>query len=292
MTDHQKLYRVFKLIQLLSQPPYRTVKHLASILECSPETVYRYIRLLESLGYLIDKKEGDLYFLLMDIPKGAESLVDEEEAVFLQDLLWKAPAGSPMRDRILHKLNKQFTLRPIAQSLRNLQTYDHIHALGKAIEAGLRVEIGNYFSAGGESSTRRAEPVEFQQGYTYIWVFDLDKQDYRQLKTERIGYVTILEEKIEGKHESRALDLFGWTGPQWLSVRLRLSPRAQQLLLEEFPDARPYVRSTRDGAYFDGPVRDWRGVGRFIMGLPGEIEVVAPEELRVYLREKVGRAGW
>jgi predicted DNA-binding transcriptional regulator YafY len=34
-------------------------------------------------------------------------------------------------------------------------------------------------------------------------------------------------------------------------------------------------------------VQDWKGVGRFIMGLPGEVEVVEPEELREYLRERV-----
>ena len=57
MTDQQKLYRVFRLLQLLSQRPYRNVPHLASVLETSRETVYKYIRLLESVGYQIDKDE-------------------------------------------------------------------------------------------------------------------------------------------------------------------------------------------------------------------------------------------
>jgi predicted DNA-binding transcriptional regulator YafY len=129
-------------------------------------------------------------------------------------------------------------------------------------------------------------------GYTYLWFYDLDKGEYRQLKMERIGHVELTELPITHKHESRALDLFGWTGPKWLPVTLRLSYRAQQLLLEEHPDARPFVRSSGNQAYFDNIVRDWRGIGRFILGLPGEIEVVEPEELRRYLKERIKKANW
>ena len=125
MTDQQKLYRVFRLIQLLSQPPYRTVKRLAEILEVDPRTVYRYIQLLESLGYAVDKKPGDRYFLHVEFTQEG-GLIDTDEAGFLQDLLWQAPAGHPLRDRLLHKLNRQYMLAPLAQSLTKFNIYEHI----------------------------------------------------------------------------------------------------------------------------------------------------------------------
>lgn len=292
MTDQQKLYRVFRLIQLLSQPPFKTVKHLSGILEVSKKTVYRYFDLLESVGYSIDKKEGDRYFLQLEISQSPGGLIDTEEAGFLQDLLWQSSSGHPLRDRILHKLNKQYTLRPLVQSLGKLQTFEHIRILGQAIEAGHRVQIYNYLSGDGELSTRKVEPVEFLQGYIYVWVFDLEKESYRQMKIERIGHIEILEEKIDRQHESKAVDMFGWSGPKWLSVKLALSSRAHQLLLEEHSEAHPYFYTTRGQVYFDGMVRDWRGIGRFILGLPGEIEVLEPEELRVYLRERAGKGKW
>ncbi|MCB0585278.1 MAG: WYL domain-containing protein, partial [Phaeodactylibacter sp.] len=136
------------------------------------------------------------------------------------------------------------------------------------------------------------EPVEFMQGYTYLWAYDLDKQGYRQFKLDRIGEVEVLDDPVTGEHESHALDLFGWTGPAWLPVRLRLSSYAQNLLLEEYPDARPFVRTFKGQAIFDGMVRDWRGIGRFVLGLPGEVEVVEPEAFRAYLRERAGKGRW
>lgn len=291
MTDQQKIYRVFRLLSLLSQRPYRTVPHLAQLIETSKETAYKYIRLLESIGYQIDKDEHNHYFLLLDHSPD-HPLVDVEEAGFLQDLLWQAPAGHPLRDRILHKLNKQFTLRPLVQSLGKFQVYEHISSLGQAIEAGLRVRLHNYLSGNNKLTTRVADPVEFMENYTYVWIYDLDQKDYRQLKLDRIGRVEVLSDRIEIRHESRALDLFGWTGPKWLPVKLYLSNRAHQLLEEEYPNVKPFVRSSKGQIIFEGMVRDWRGIGRFILGLPGEIEVVEAEGLLDYLRERVRMGQW
>lgn len=291
MTDQQKLFRVFRLLQLLSQRPYRTVPHLARVLETSRETTYKYLRLLESVGYQIDKDEQNRYFLLVDYAPGNE-LIDTEEAGFLQDLLWQAPAGHLLRDRILHKLNRQFTLRPLVQSLGKFQVYEHIHTLGQAIESNRRVRLHNYLSGENERTQRYCEPVEFLENYTYLWAFDLDRQDYRQFKLDRIGRVEILEEAAATTHDSRTSDLFGWTGSRWLPLRLRLSTRAYQLLLEEYPAAKPFTRSSQGKLLFDGMVRDWRGVGRFILGLPGEIEVLEPPELLDYLHQRQGQAQW
>lgn len=291
MTDQQKLYRLFRLLAVLSQRPYRTVPHLASLLECSKETIYKYLRLLESVGYQIDKDEGNRYFLLLDhAPQ--HSLLDLDEAGFLNDVLWQTSAGHPLRDRILHKLNRQFTLRPLVQSLGKFQMYTHINTLGQAIEGNRRVRLHNYLSGNNEQTHRYCEPVEFMENYAYLWAFDIDKEDYRQFKIDRIGYVELLAEPITGHHESRVLDLFGWTGPRWLPVQLQLSNRAHQLLLEEYPDARPFVRTFRSQAIFEGAVRDWRGIGRFILGLPTEITVTDTPDLLDYLRQRVRGAQW
>ncbi|MCO6488000.1 MAG: HTH domain-containing protein [Phaeodactylibacter sp.] len=78
MTDQQKLYRVFRLIQLLSQPPYRTVAQLDKLLEVNPRTVYRYINLLEGLGYNIDKKDGGRYYLFLEF-KEDQQLINPDK---------------------------------------------------------------------------------------------------------------------------------------------------------------------------------------------------------------------
>jgi hypothetical protein len=87
------------------------------------------------------------------------------------------------------------------------------------------------------------------------------------------------------------MDIFGLTGDAWYDVKLRLSPTAHYLLIEEFPLAARYIHKRAEVIYFQGIVRHWKGVGRFVLGLLGEIEVLSPTAFQDYLREKIGRFG-
>ena len=57
MIAQQKLLRVFKLIRLLKQRPGRTIFQLAQLLDINKRSVYRYLELLEAVGYLYDVDE-------------------------------------------------------------------------------------------------------------------------------------------------------------------------------------------------------------------------------------------
>ena len=54
MAEQRKILRIFKLISLLKGARRRTPTELASILEISKRTVYRYFILLEELGFVLD----------------------------------------------------------------------------------------------------------------------------------------------------------------------------------------------------------------------------------------------
>ncbi|AQG80468.1 hypothetical protein [Spirosoma montaniterrae] len=63
---------------------------------------------------------------------------------------------------------------------------------------------------------------------------------------------------------------------------------SRHLLLEERPTTRPNIYPVPDDATFSyrytGEVRSWIGVGRFILGLPGQIRIDSPDKLRAYVR--------
>jgi hypothetical protein len=61
-------------------------------------------------------------------------------------------------------------------------------------------------------------------------------------------------------------------------------------MLEEHPNARPYMYiNNRNQYYFKGEIAQLPGLGRFILGLPGEIKVEEGEEMKAYLKEQVSR---
>ena len=113
-------------------------------------------------------------------------------------------------------------------------------------------------------------------------------------KVERIGEVEILDASQTFKKATRPPDLFGMSGKDAFAVTLHLSSRAYRLLIEEFPAAIKAVgkSNANEKKYtFTGQMQAVEGVGRFVLGLCDEIEVVEPEALKQYLREKVKRAG-
>ena len=275
------IYKVFRLIQLLSSPPYLKVPQLAERLDCAPRTVYDYLKLLERLGFEPDSDKYDRYSIPLERERTATGALNLVNARYLHDALWQLP-DSEQRSQLLLWLNEQYALGPVVESLTQYTPSRHREQLLRALDKGHRVRLYNYRGSQGALRHRYVEPVAFQQDYTYIYCFDLEvdvtEEDpgYRQFKLTRIGRVDVLEdEPIEGDHAAYVPDVFGWTGMGWKNVRLELGPQAKQLLLEEYPAARPFVAEVRGGKFVaDLNVRGFTAVGRWVMGLAHDVRVL------------------
>ena len=111
-------------------------------------------------------------------------------------------------------------------------------------------------------------------------------------KIERIGEVIISQGpwKFEAKHLLPGAQLFGFTGKNKFRVKLKLSKKAYQLMMEEHPNARPFMTIKNRNQYcFDGEIPQLPGLARFILGLPGEIKVEEGEEMKKYLAEQISK---
>jgi biotin operon repressor len=292
--DLQSIYRIFNLIKLLSAPPYYKTTELAERLDVSKKTVYNYLKLLESIGYEPDKNKHNQYFLPVDRARKVTDGLQLEEAKYLQETLWQMPDDDHRRNQLLLWLNRQYAIGPVIESLTRYTPAEHRKKLTGALENGKRIRLINYRDASGKiSPSRHLEPVAFQQNYTYIYAFDLDKQGYRQFHLGRVGLVEVLEEDIAQSHLQAIPDLFGWTGPTWLNIHLDLTPRAKQLLLEEYPQAAPYVSPLTGGRWLVAlPLKGYEGCGRWCLGLCAEINVLSGgdgEGFREYLNGKLGK---
>lgn len=285
-----KLFRVFNLIKLLSAPPYYTVKELAPRLEVSQKTVYNYLGLLEDIGLEPDVNRHNQYFLPLERRSNLSDGLGVEEAKYLQEMLWQMPDADHRRNQLLLWLNKQYAIGPVVESLTRYTPSEHRTLLTTAIEDKSRVRLINYRDARGTISTRYVEPVAFQQDYTYIYVYDLEREGYRQFHLSRISYVELTKQAITGEHTQAIPDLFGWTGDRWYNVKLELTSRSKQLLLEEYPAVLPYVVALdKDRFLADLTVRGFEGVGRWVLGLCAEVSVLAGGDgvaFREYLNAK------
>jgi predicted DNA-binding transcriptional regulator YafY len=49
----------------------------------------------------------------------------------------------------------------------------------------------------------------------------------------------------------------------------------------------PYIEKSELGYQFHGPVHNFDGIGRFVLGLLDETEVVGPKEFKEYIKNKI-----
>lgn len=290
MVAQQKLLRVFKLIRTLSRKPGKTVAQLARLLDTSERSVYRYLNLLEEVGYLLDKDAYERYYLFESENEKVKPSFEAEEADLIRDLVTPAAAHHPLKDAILKKLYLNSELIPLADNLLKTQVAQLIHRLGEAIRERKQAVLHHYHSS---ITDRLVEPMDFTNNYQQLIAYEAASRQVKNFKVERIEEVALLDSKqLNQKVLQESQDLFGIPGRQPLSVTLRLNLRAAMLLREEYPLSTPFIKPDEqaDTYVFAGTVNGWEGVGRFCLGLPGEVEVQEPEALQGYLRERV--KGW
>lgn len=289
----RRIFRIFQLIRHLSEKPYKTLDQLARYLNVDTRTVRRDKDLLEELGYPVEKDFNRHFFLVIDqYPAEKGVRFSFEESQLLRDLLQGSTEQHPLKDSIFKKLFIHSELQPLAENHLKVVNASLIRRLAQSMEERLCVILKNYHSANTQSiRDRLVEPLLFGDNYNTIQAYEPASAQVKAFKVERIGDVQLLDQHQSYAQPVEAPDLFGFIGSQSWTVKLRLNDRAYRLLIEEYPAAKPYTGLTHPkNMYpysFEIKVRDEKGIGRFILGLPGDILVISPERLKKYLNERI-----
>ena len=295
MPDHSQLLRTLNLIRLLTDRPGKTVPQLARLLDTHPRTVYRYLKTLESVGYAVDiHPQTKHYFLFEADPKTRATFTADESALMSRSLS-SVSSDHPLLDSIRRKLFVTSELLPFADELQDRHRAILVEQLAEALHLRRQVRLLRYHSANSNTTTDRlVEPLELIDNYATLKAFDPGDGKEKTFKIKRIEGVTVLETPaayVPVVTTQLPVDAFNMDGPEPLLVVLHLNRRAYHLLLEERPLTRPYLEPRPhdvDFPYqFRGEVRDWRGIGRFVLGMADQVRVIEPEAFKAFLKEKL-----
>lgn len=294
MVAQAKILRVFQLIGLLKGGG-RTVSQLASYMETTDRTVYRYFNLLEEIGFLIDQDFNGRYFIHREEGENTEGQFTLEEVSVIRQLIQGGATGHPLQETLLRKLAFHSEAQALPEQFLKLRVARMFRILNEAIDRKLQVVLKHYHSANSQEITDRlVEPFQFGEGFQSVQALDTKDKQCKYFKLERIGEVVIKESKpfrYEKLHQKSYTDIFGLSGRKETWVMIRLSLRAFVLLREEFPLALPYLKkdeTQQPRSYiFNAPVLNYKGIGRFVLGLADEIMVLGPPDFKKYVKEKL-----
>lgn len=296
--EQQKILRIFKMINLLQGNIGKPVHRLAELLGTDERTIYRYFKLLEALGFEV-VKEFSKYKI--QEKAGMEHSMNygsfsKEESQWLRKLVESQGNSNLLRDSLLQKIEVRSEVKRGTEQLFRANLGRLVDEIGQGIQTKKQIWLKDYYSLSSDTtSDRLVEPVAFTSNYEAIHCFEKESKSMKVFKIERIGEVIVSQDgwQNENKHKLPEQQLFGFTGKNRFLVKLKLNKKAYQLMLEEHPNARPFMFiKNRNQYFFKGEIPHLPGLGRFILGLPGEIKVEEGEEMKAYLNEQLQRSNF
>jgi predicted DNA-binding transcriptional regulator YafY len=210
----------------------------------------------------------------------------------IKKLIQSGTPDSPLRSSLLKKLSLNSEMDSMPRLFLKVRLGHFVDQLAEAIKNKHQVVLKNYHSANSnEIRDRLVEPFGFGDNYQSIVALDTQDKICKQFKLDRIGEIVEMDSTFqhEALHHKTQSDIFGLTGDSNTWVTLHLTLRAYLLLREEYPLSIPYTERTENGYHFHGPVSNFEGIGRYVLGLMDEIEIKGPETFKTFIENKFQR---
>lgn len=292
--DQPKIERVLRLMKMMTGNNNYTVEEMAERLGISYRSVYRYIETFKESGFVVQRKEGGIYKLGKESRyfKEISQLIHftDEEAHIVNQLIEGLDNTNMLKQNLRKKLTSVYNCTSMADSVVEGKNATNINRLIDAITEKKQVVFKDYASSHTSIiRDRLVEPFGFTTNYVQVWCYEPESGLNKLFNTARIGAVEILatDWQFEKEHHEGYIDIFRITGYEQHNVQLELGVRSHNLLIEEYPLATRDLKQIDDTHWLlDTMVCDYMGIGRFAMGVLGDIRILTPE-FEEYIKDEI-----
>lgn len=292
--DQPKLERLLRVMKMLTANNSLTVDEIAAKLAISQRSVYRYIDTFRAAGFVIKKTDN---FIKLDKSspyfKDISELIhfSEEEAFILKSAIENIDENNLLKQNLKKKLYTVYNYNILAETIVSGKNGRNVQQLVEAIENKRSVILRNYSSAhGNDIRDRHVEAYAFTTNYVQVWCYCPEEDTNKLFKVSRIGSVEVLDDKwhYQVKHQSGCIDIFRMNSCDMKHIKLKLGLRSANLLMEEYPLSIIKLKKLPDNEWLlDTDVCSYDGVGRFVMGLLDDIEIIDSPEFFHYIQELI-----
>ena len=264
----------------------------------SRRNLYYYLEFFRDAGFIVENHRP-YYLIRKDSPwfKKIDAAVHftEDEAILMRRLLEKVDDGSQQIAHLLRKLDKLYDLDIINPVEIRERQAANASVIYEAIKQKRAVVLKNYASPHSDTvSDRRVEPFLFMNGNQDVRCYEYASKMNKTFKLSRIQEVEMLDLSWsnESKHINIHTDIFMFSAEEEQIVKLRMGRLSTYILREEYPKSERYIEQEDESHWLcELPVCSFLGIGRFVIGLMEDIEVLENDAFRQYLKERVKRMG-
>lgn len=281
-----------QLLLALSQNKSLTVDELSQRFGLSRRSLYYYLDFYRDCGFIVEK-QGPYYRIDRESPFFKQLIArisfSEEEAIAIMRILNKVEEDALVKS-IKRKLDRFYDFDIQNDSQFAEQQARNVSMLCQAIKLKRIVVLKGYSS--GHSQTKKdrlVEPYLMMNGNQDVRCHELSSGMNKTFKLTRMESVEMLDDEWlhEDEHRQMYTDIFMFSGERQYTVDLRMGTLASNLLREEYPASVPHIEQEDDRHWLlHLPVCSYRGIGRFVLGVFEDIQVLGDEGFKVYLKEK------
>ena len=289
MHNQHRILRVLQLIAILQKEPAKSIRNLATLIDNTERTIYRYLDLIKALGFDLQRDAFNKYFIANNTNNTPTSFT-QQEATLLNDLLQSTAKHSKLKDGILKKIYLNNEIAISGNNLLKAHLGKLIETLSKAIQNNKQVILKKYESANSKTiSDRLVEPIKFTENYTSLAAYEIESGTNKYFNIERIADVKVTTKPFafKEKHNYNTPDAFGFGATNTTyDIHIRLNLRAYVILKEEYPMVIPFMKAEkkRNTYTLKIKVNDLKPITRFVLGLLDDIEIIGSPQFKTHLQ--------
>lgn len=281
------------LLQLLTGNCSLSAQQISDLTGFSIRNIYYYLSELKECGFLVQESGGILKVLRRSpfLKKMAERIsFTDDEAAFIGSLVKEKKTESPLKESIEDKLSRFHNLRFQPKEKFGDKAQRCLDLMKEAISLRRQAIIVDYNSPNSNTiSSRRVEPYMMVADQQAVLAWELTTKTNKTFKIKRMGDVLVspVEWQEEDSHCRLFTDIFMFTAPYTETVTLSLGKLAYNVLKEEYPESLAHItREEGENPVLRLPVCSYKGIGRFVLGLFQDIEVLGNDGFKDYLRTR------
>lgn len=289
--------RQMRLFTLLAGNLQYSVREICQQVGISPRTFYRYIALFRSQDFEVSEEHG---IYSVDFSSAIFNHLTEKlrfthsEVQTLCTLLERADPTDSGVQRLRQRMRTVYGVEFDATGVRiSPLLHENTDALSQAIAKHRQIVLHDYDSPHSHTTSNRlVEPFCLLPQQQSVRCYEVQSQQCKTFKIARMkSRIEVLDQHWQwrGRHISYYTDLFGFSGEEVHHIVLRLGSLATRILMEEYgvQDSQLVIDADNTHRLFATSVCSYDGVGRFVLGLISDIDIVKGQELQQWLHRQL-----
>lgn len=292
--EFETFSKQMKVLECLIGNQHATLMNICDEVGISRRTFFRYIENYRYAGFEINSL-NNVFTVSIDSPfinKVCESVFfSEEEIQFISSCILNGEKDNEAAHTLRNKLRRVYGVDIETEGNAAKVVENKMQKLLTAIEFKKKAVLIGYSSPHSQTeSDRLVEPFRVIPARGEVRCYEISSGICKTFKIARIHRVKVLDESWENrdKHTSYFTDMFGFSGEEEFRVKLRVGFLARRILMEEYGVPKKlFIEDGEKHWIYYCRVCSFLGIGRFVLGLASDIEVLENEDFLSYLDEKV-----